>query len=383
MDELSRLTLSLMQKTPREVREFSQSSSPINRAAARVVLRAMSDGGEGSGNFNHKGRPGEVGGSGGGGNGGLSESMTKKVQEGIEKGYQNAYTAYRECLEKAPVGTSVTFTGEGGEECVAVKVSESSWKLDGENSDIEEITEYTSYRKNDKPPKFSVPEDEKQAKSYSGKYAAAHEQIDAAKSTNEVSQALRDSGVFSSSARCNLTGAKAENAKEVAHASVEMVEEYPWMKKKITRMTTGNLGENTDAGYSFYRNDITMDKRTLQRSSGSNVTTEGDFHPIGTGSFASIYQHEFGHAVTYTIAKKLKQNPNTFAENIRAAALKTAGVKDNSASVSRALCQYANYDAHEFIAESFAEYHSSPNPRPLCKVVVDEIKKAAKGAGFK
>lgn len=384
MDIFSKTTLSLMQKRPGEVKKILRNGTLLEKVSARVVIHAMQDGGEGSGNFGHEGRPGEVGGSGsGGGGGGLSESMTKKVKEGIEKGYEKAYTAYRECLEKAPVGTSITFTGEGGEECVAVKVSENGWKLDGDNSDIDEISGYTSFRKNDKPPRFTTPNEGTQAKSYSGPFASAHEKIDASSSTNEVSQALREAGVFSSSARCNLTGAKAENAKEIAHASIEMVEEYPWMKKKITRMATANLGPDTDGAYSFYHNDITLDKRTLQGAAHPTVTSSGDFHPVGTGSFASTYQHEFGHAVTYTVAKKLNKNPDVFAEGIKDAALKSAGVRNDSASIRRALSGYANENAHEFIAESFSEYHSSPNPRPLCKAVVEEVKKAAKGAGFK
>lgn len=60
------------------------SKNRISDIAYKILER---DGGEGSGNFNHQGRPGQVGGSGGGGSGGKSSF---RADSGTQKQHKNA-----------------------------------------------------------------------------------------------------------------------------------------------------------------------------------------------------------------------------------------------------------------------------------------------------
>ena len=87
--------------------------------------------------------------------------------------------------------------------------------------------------------------------------------------------------------------------------------------------------------------------------------------------------------MVYTIADKAGVDPDDMATDIVNAVFGKFGQPQTVHTVTYSLSGYAAESDHELIAEAVAEYHSSANPRPLAKLVVEELKLRAKGAGLK
>lgn len=83
-------------------RGLTADSSPLEKRVARAMMFTNNDGGAGSGNFNHKGRPGEVGGSSGGSGSSSGSSETSDFGE-LTRTYPDGTKSYeKENVELTP-----------------------------------------------------------------------------------------------------------------------------------------------------------------------------------------------------------------------------------------------------------------------------------------
>ena len=96
---------------------------------------------------------------------------------------------------------------------------------------------------------------------------------------------------------------------------------------------------------------------------------EAKYHPVGTENPVSVINHEWGHVLNDVF--KLEKRDDVLKIIAETEKL-PGGVADN-------LCIYAKKDTSEFISEAWAEYTTSPNPRPVSvkigKIIMKEVEK--------
>jgi len=80
-------------------------------------------------------------------------------------------------------------------------------------------------------------------------------------------------------------------------------------------------------------------------------------HPEYCESYKSVVDHELGHSLDY----KLGISDDSKIKSLFDSYVKTGSQKD--------LAQYAKKNIREFVAEGWAEYLNSPNPRPLSRQI--------------
>lgn len=215
-----------------------------------------------------------------------------------------------------------------------------------------------------------------------------HLAISQAKTSDELNEALRNAGVFSSKKKTKIDGIDFEAAKDLSHAAIEMIEKYPWMKRFVNYMKVGNLtGADAEfthrSGYNGNECWITVNKKSNLTNNRAVVQEAGKFHPVGTGDIASDFYHEFGHAMMFRLATKTGVRMDMLEKDVVSEALSLSGVGSSQNDIIKALCGYALHDDGEFVAEAVSEYFSSGSPRPLSVAVVKLLEQKAKGAGLK
>lgn len=264
--------------------------------------------------------------------------------------------------------------------------------MDIEKSRIEQSGLFSRKKDEQEEEKYLSPTSDKWNGS---KYEDTHRRIHGATNTDEVAEALKDSGIFSSAKKTNLRYIDVENAKDIAQAAVDMADLYPWMKKKITNLSSAKLDnnvaglfteENVFSGGKFtIHRRIDMSRQIFGKSKRSEfkiVQEAGQYHPIGTGTPGSYYKHEYGHAMTATIAEKMKIQQEDLESMIVNKAFSIFGKQKTDSIVTYSLSGYAADSDGEIIAEAFSEFHSSNQPRELAKIIVNELLLMAKGAGL-
>lgn len=91
------------------------------------------------------------------------------------------------------------------------------------------------------------------------------------------------------------------------------------------------------------------------------------FHPAGACNAKGIFNHEMGHILcSHFGTSKTDEIYHLFHE------LTSDEVRDH-------LSQYATKDRHEFVAEAWSEYTTSPKPRPLAVLVGRFLEDQVKG----
>lgn len=88
------------------------------------------------------------------------------------------------------------------------------------------------------------------------------------------------------------------------------------------------------------------------------------WHPIGCGTIASVFDHEIAHQIDY--ATGLRDNQE----------MKALWASLGKEDVEKGLSRYAATNINEFIAEGYAEYCNSKEPREIAKKIGSIIKKA-------
>ena len=97
-----------------------------------------------------------------------------------------------------------------------------------------------------------------------------------------------------------------------------------------------------------------------------------------------VFVHEFGHSIDHLLTRKGNifdpkyiGKDATASTVIKKSVFKKLGISDGD--VSSGLSSYATMNDREFVAEAFAEYVTSPTPRPIAVAVGEEIEKMLGG----
>ena len=114
-------------------------------------------------------------------------------------------------------------------------------------------------------------------------------------------------------------------------------------------------------------NPILLNDAKLINNLKKGISTK--YHPVGTENPVSVINHEWGHVFNDVFKLETRDDVlKIIAETERM----PGGIADN-------LCIYAKKDHSEFISEAWAEYTTSPNPRPVAtkigKIIMKEVEK--------
>jgi len=177
----------------------------------------------------------------------------------------------------------------------------------------------------------------------------------------------------------NLSGADLEAAKSIYRTYSAVFERYPRLVGELTPPSVTKL-DPTIYGQcytGFGRGGISMnqlyygDYNRLMRKLRSDI--DKGFHPNTTNTTDSIVFHELGHAIDDWLSNKMGQGKNPkvlpngtsgyYSNIIRPQVARTTGIPIGE--MKSAVSGYAAKNASEWFAESFSEYMSSDNPRPV------------------
>jgi hypothetical protein len=161
--------------------------------------------------------------------------------------------------------------------------------------------------------------------------------------------------------------------------------ELPQTKGAITKISVNNrISKNTYAqtkmNLATHENEVGLggknykDIQALQKQYEKDV--EEKYHPQGT-TYKSIITHETGHAITNKIIEMQKTVYSNYAnlcEDIQKKVLEKLKLKNDQTIITNNLSGYGAKKPAEFVAEAYAEYMDSPNPRPIAKEVGNMIK---------
>jgi exonuclease VII small subunit len=196
---------------------------------------------------------------------------------------------------------------------------------------------------------------------------------------------------FNGNEKVNISDADLTMAKSIFESHKQVFEKYPQLVGQFNAPTIGTpissrrayaetfAGNSGRGGITFARKWFSNAER-LQKDYEGGVKAK--WSPAGCTS-ESIAVHEIGHEIDlwlsfvkgkYTTSPKGKVQ--YFSTTFRDAVYKGSGLKRSN--MKEDLSEYATKNAAEFFAEAFAEYMTSPNPRPLAMrfgKMLDEVMK--------
>lgn len=223
---------------------------------------------------------------------------------------------------------------------------------------------------------------------------------------NSGQQKLKDAeskiaGMLNEGSIVNLNGMDPEMAESVATSIETVLTKYPSVKDAFSGFTTDDTDDEAFSGDSktmaaydpntrlihmnnqYYGNKAEFEKRYTE-------AVEKQFHPEGTTA-DSVVVHEMGHAIDYYVSKKTiprerfiwgGEKVSTRIWNNAIDAGRKSGEPLTGKSIREGLSGYASSKPSEYLAEGFAEFMMSPNPRPTAthigKRVEYYIKRAEK-----
>lgn len=199
----------------------------------------------------------------------------------------------------------------------------------------------------------------------------------------------------------NFKGMDPELAESTANQVKTVLERYPTVKDAfggfvMEEPRPGYWEEkpNTYACYSpatekiHFNPSVYADKTSYEARYQKSV--ESKFSPAGTTADSAVV-HEMGHAIDRYVSLKtidpwkVRWGGETVSSRLWNNDIKNAkkrGEAVTTGSITEGLCRYASKNPHEYIAEGFSEYITSPNPRPMAQSIGKRletyIKKAAK-----
>ena len=140
--------------------------------------------------------------------------------------------------------------------------------------------------------------------------------------------------------------------------------------------TVKGMTDNDYAGYVSETGTIHLNPslysnfEKMQKAYSSDVSKK--YHPVGTNYRVTIF-YEFGHRVEHIANINPKKLVKSQFEKANG---RYYTKKQADEWITKGLSIYATeFDYRDFIAESFAEYYISSDPRSLCTAVVDNILK--------
>ena len=202
-------------------------------------------------------------------------------------------------------------------------------------------------------------------------------------------------------AEVNLSGVDPELAESTVKSVQTVLDRYPTVKDAFGGFTTDEPEpgyftdrQGTYACYSSKDGTIHLNKNKYSNKAelekSYNEAVGKKHFPEGTTAESAIV-HEMGHAIDRYLSLKTIDNwkviwggetvsSRLWNNNIKNA--KKNGEPLTGKIIQNGLSGYATKNAHEYFAEGFSEFMTSPNPRPMAQKVGKHmetyIKKAAK-----
>jgi len=93
------------------------------------------------------------------------------------------------------------------------------------------------------------------------------------------------------------------------------------------------------------------------------------FHPVGTGTFKSVIDHELGHAIDHLVDGRRDSQILRLYNSL------------DGREIESGLSAYANTNVGEFIAEGWGEYRNNPHPRLIAKKIGERLGELLKAKG--
>ena len=186
----------------------------------------------------------------------------------------------------------------------------------------------------------------------------------------------------------DLDGIDEQSMLDVEKAMDSIFGKFPVLKNKFSGISVvDDLPEGAMASCGRSFGEVSLSRSYFGKNSKVSDAwkrcVESGFHPIGTSSYSAIV-HEFGHSVDHLITRKGNifdpkyiGKDATASTAIKKSVYKKLGISDGD--VASGLSSYATMNDKEFVAEAFAEYVTSPTPRPIAVAVGEEIKKMLGG----
>ena len=215
---------------------------------------------------------------------------------------------------------------------------------------------------------------------------------------DKIKSMLKDGAVV------KLEGIDPENAEPIQKSIEKVLEKYPSTKDAYAGFTTddpnGDYFKDHQGAIACYDPSTQMihlnkakynDRAQLEKD--YNEAVERKHFPAGTDCDSSIV-HEMGHAIDRYVSQKTisdwdfrwggeRVSRRLWNNDIKNA--KKKGEPLTGKSITEGLSRYAGSKPAEYLAEGFAEWVTSPNPRPMAtsigKRLETYIKKAAKAGG--
>lgn len=159
--------------------------------------------------------------------------------------------------------------------------------------------------------------------------------------------------------------------------------EYGYIIDDVQIATIKGKDGNTMAYYdgsNIAINKTYFDKAKMESSYEACV--ESGFHPSKGNKTAlqAVTSHELGHALTDAVSEKMTGVKGDHAKAILNEAKKSIGYKGNLGSMAGKISGYAKYNAHEAIAEAFADvYCNGKKAHKESQAIVDVMNKYLKG----
>jgi SPP1 gp7 family putative phage head morphogenesis protein len=186
----------------------------------------------------------------------------------------------------------------------------------------------------------------------------------------------------------DLDGLDEKSMLDVERAMDSVFEKFPSLKNKFSGISVvDDLPEGAMAACGRSFGEVSLSRSYFGKNSNISAAwqrcVESGLHPSGTSSYAAIV-HEFGHSVDHIITRKGDMfDPKYIGKDATASTVikkrvyKKLGISDGD--VASGLSSYATMNDKEFVAEAFAEYVTSPTPRPIAGAVGEEIEKMLGG----
>lgn len=198
-------------------------------------------------------------------------------------------------------------------------------------------------------------------------------------------------GVLSEKATVSLKGVDPEIADDIYGAVAKVMEKFPSVVDSVAGIEALDASE-----YEHFRNNPTVmacfntgdqkirlnnayfgNKEELAKKYADGVGRQ--WNPAGT-DYRSVVTHEIGHAVDHYVSRKIDgfwgvmgnytttatKIWNTDIEKMRK---KSPDGKATGKMFRENLSGYSGHSPSEYLAEGFAEFMDSPNPRPTAKSI--------------
>ena len=187
----------------------------------------------------------------------------------------------------------------------------------------------------------------------------------------------------------DLDGLDEQSMLDVEKAMDSIFEKFPELKNKFSRISVGDLDDGMLAECTSLTGEVTLNRKHFSQNGylveQYKKSVELGFHPAQTEAY-SVIVHEFGHATDLFISRKgnifdpsywTKKDQFTASKQIKKNVMSKLKLKDSD--IKDGLSGYATMNDAEFVAEAFAEYVTSPTPRPIAVAVGEEIEKMLGG----